>query len=229
VTKTKTRPAEPVTALVNDEQLAAEIRTKGRAILEAVDALAAAEDKETQPLIRAVHRSAQEFVFGFLSLDVLPASIGPLLRTFVDFADTTLATANELSSELRGPEVDQDLPNLSRQFLAAVHDLAAALDRPPAPTTMPPLESVELLDKQGVNHRQVARMYGWLDHRGEPEFWKVDEELKQPGRHVNEHWTDPRRPAHEAKVIETEKALAALERIARRLQSLGIQRSDVAA
>lgn len=53
-----------------------------------------------------------------------------------------------------------------------------------------PLESVELLAKQGCTPHQICTIYGWFDERGVPEVWKVEEELKEPGKHTKD-WIDP--------------------------------------
>jgi len=64
-----------------------------------------------------------------------------------------------------------------------------------------PIESVELLTKQGCTPQQICVIYGWLDSRGVAEVWRVEEELKEPGKHTAD-WVDPitkRRQAEAAK------------------------------
>lgn len=57
-----------------------------------------------------------------------------------------------------------------------------------------PLESVELLNQQGVDHVQIAKIYGFVNARGIPDTKKVEEELKKTGCHTGPGtgWVDPR-------------------------------------
>lgn len=67
-----------------------------------------------------------------------------------------------------------------------------------------PLESIAQLEKEQVPHSQIARIYGFLDARGEPQPWKVEEELAKPGKHTGPGtgWVDPR-------VLETQAEMRA--------------------
>lgn len=53
-----------------------------------------------------------------------------------------------------------------------------------------PLESIKTLREQKVADRQICEIYGWMDARGCPEAWKVEEELAEPGKHTA-NWVDP--------------------------------------
>lgn len=53
------------------------------------------------------------------------------------------------------------------------------------------LESVAELNAQKVPHRQIAKIYGWIDRDGNPETWKVEEELAKPGTHVTDGFVPP--------------------------------------
>lgn len=56
---------------------------------------------------------------------------------------------------------------------------------------IPPVESVAVLDKQGVYHRQIADIYGWFLPNGAPDTSKVSEELASPGTHAPKGYQTP--------------------------------------
>lgn len=69
------------------------------------------------------------------------------------------------------------------------------------PKARPTLESIKSLKEQKVSDRQICKIYGWLDPGGNPEIWKVQEELDDPGRHSTKiaGWLPP----HERKRQES--------------------------
>ena len=55
-----------------------------------------------------------------------------------------------------------------------------------------PMESIKELDAQGVSHEQIARMYKIVDpNTGEPQGWKIKQELAEPGSVIGKDWKDP--------------------------------------
>jgi hypothetical protein len=45
-----------------------------------------------------------------------------------------------------------------------------------------PIESMQLLNSQGVHHEQIARMHGLVDEHGHGKYWLVADELAKPGK-----------------------------------------------
>jgi len=55
-----------------------------------------------------------------------------------------------------------------------------------------PPPGVDVLRMQGVGDEQIARIYGWADEDGEPDFGKVLEEELEPGTHYDQKtWVHP--------------------------------------
>lgn len=66
---------------------------------------------------------------------------------------------------------------------------------------LPPLESIADLEKQKVPHGQIAKIWGFIDRRGEPMPVLVQRELDKPGSVIKakgsidgRDWRDPRLP-----------------------------------
>lgn len=85
------------------------------------------------------------------------------------------------------------------------------------------LESVKTLTEQKVSPAQIARIYGWVDARGAPETWKVQEEISNPGTHVNADYMPPREKQRLEEEARQEDVVRKLrDRIARK-QALASQ------
>jgi hypothetical protein len=69
-----------------------------------------------------------------------------------------------------------------------------------------PPSPIPVLRSQGVGDEQIARIYGWMDEDGEPDFAKVLEEESKPGTHYN-----PKTWVHPAKRKRIEAARAAVD------------------
>lgn len=85
----------------------------------------------------------------------------------------------------------------------AVVDAYRGVSAPPRP----PIESVAILREQKVPDRQICEIYGWVTPHGQPETWKVEEEVAEPGKHTT-GWKDPITRRRE-EAAEKEQALAA--------------------
>lgn len=64
---------------------------------------------------------------------------------------------------------------------------------------LPPLETIQELRDQNVDDNQIAKMYGFIDRRGNPMPWLVKRELEKPGSVLKtpgaidgRDWMDPR-------------------------------------
>lgn len=88
------------------------------------------------------------------------------------------------------------MPN--RKFFGAVELIAKAL-KGSEPRELPPLETIADLHEQKVGHDQIAKIYGFFDHNGEPMVGLVKRELAKPGCVLDtpgsvdgRDWRDPR-------------------------------------
>ncbi len=77
--------------------------------------------------------------------------------------------------------------------------------------TAPRPASVAELTEQNVPDRQICLIYGWLDARGEPDIYKLDEERTRPGTHVGQDFVMPVY-CEEERQIETKDAIVATVR-----------------
>ena len=85
-----------------------------------------------------------------------------------------------------------------------------------------PIESVATLRSQQVPDRQICEIYGWMDARGCPEVWRVEEEMATPGKHTT-GWVDPvtrhRQEAAERQRTLTERVQQLRERKVARMSA----------
>jgi hypothetical protein len=92
------------------------------------------------------------------------------------------------------------------------------------PAEPKPLEPIAVLRDQKVSDAQIARIYGFVDRRGSPMPWKVQEELNEPGRHTGPGtgWVAP---IHRKRAEEATRRAEAVER-ARAAGDRKIQRAS---
>jgi hypothetical protein len=214
----KAHSKPPVESAVTEDL----IRSKAEDLLLAVNQLADAEDPENnQAAIIPVYAAASELAGLFCDGAPVPGSMRHVLPALVVFSDAALDVELVASVECGRPRRERWFAAPGRAFSAAIHELATGLAKP-TPPALRPLESIAMLDKQLVNHQQIARIYGFLDAEGQPEAWRIEEELKEPGKHINSAtWVDPRAKGQQANAIEVAKQNVVLERNARRIVSLG--------
>jgi len=79
----------------------------------------------------------------------------------------------------------------------------------------PPVESVKLLREQRVGDPQICEIYGWIDARGTPETWRIEEELAEPGKHTT-GWVDPVTRLREAAATEQSAIFERVKRLRER-------------
>ena len=77
------------------------------------------------------------------------------------------------------------------------------------------LESVKELKSLStpVGDEQICKMYGWIDAEGQPEYWKIAEEIEKPGKWSYDLYPDRWMPPHEkARAAEIQRQFEAAER-----------------
>ena len=94
----------------------------------------------------------------------------------------------------------------SLEFWTAMANVEAMAETMALPS-LSPMESIEELFKTqekspSLSDRQICLMYNFLDHRGQPDFDKLEDEKKNPGKHSSK-FIDPAKQRRE----ETVKAL----------------------
>ena len=87
------------------------------------------------------------------------------------------------------------------------------------------LETIQdLAVVQKVPAYQICDIYGWMDENGQPESWKIAEELATPGKHTGPEsgWVDP----GEKKRLEAEQKRAAIVARLAAKQAAKIERAN---
>ncbi|HEY1602104.1 MAG TPA: hypothetical protein VGG64_21055 [Pirellulales bacterium] len=188
-----TKTAPPPTKSEGHQQTP-DILAKAHAVVSEFDAWAVGDNPNDQRKLVPLYTAASAFAKAWADVVEVPADCARFLRGFCRFAEAVIANERQHENEFQRPRHEREFAPPSRAFESAVRELALTLAAP-KPAPLAPLESVMRLDGEGVGHHQISRMYGFIDSRGEPEAWKIEEELKSPGKWVNENWVDPRRQA----------------------------------
>ena len=156
------------------------------------DAPYVTEDVET-----AVDELVEVFSGGTIpgSCRAIEGQVSQLGRYWRDWKDQVAATG-----------LSTILP--SNDFWKAI-ERVAELREAAKPRPKRRLETIQdLAVVQKVPAYQICDIYGWMDENGQPESWKIAEELAEPGKHTGPEsgWVDP----GEKKRLEGERKRAAI-------------------
>lgn len=106
--------------------------------------------------------------------------------------------------------INPDANPVPKQSFWKVLEMIAEEREAKQPQGRKTLESVATLTAQKVPDRQICKIYGWLDAKGNAELWKLEEERLKPGTHVNADYVAP----HErARLAAEEARRTSIERI----------------
>jgi hypothetical protein len=148
------------------------------------------------------YKDALDALFESFEAGDIPADLRDLADTLPEF-DKQYADFASREEELDGyPQ---------QAFWSAFENFRRVLENPNEVATLPPLESVQLLNEQKVSHSQIAKMYGLIDAKGVPQAHLIQKELDDPGSVIGPDWVDPRQK-------EFDEARAAAGRHAEKLQ-----------
>jgi len=87
-----------------------------------------------------------------------------------------------------------------------------------AARTFHKLEPIESLVKMKVSHRQIARMAGWMNADGSPNFLMVGQEIAKPGTHFHpDRWISPEDRKRES--LLTDQWRKRCERVAKEIEA----------
>jgi hypothetical protein len=99
------------------------------------------------------------------------------------------------------------------------YELVVGARREAAPRPVLSLETIAELDRQEVPDRQICLKYGWMSEEGVPDYTKLREERREPGKHTSpESGFVP--PLERARREAEAAAAAAVARIAHRREQL---------
>jgi len=126
----------------------------------------------------------------------LEETLGPLANEYDNFLDN-----------------ESDLAGYPQQsFWAAFEKFRETIERPQQETPLRPLESIKQLHDEKVTHNQIAKMYGLVDERGNPQGHLIQKELDAPGSVIGPDWKDPRVKELEAKRSAASRHAAAIQK-----------------
>lgn len=183
-----------------------------RELLEAVDRLTEAHQgwiSSDAAYITDIFEATVDDVLNVFEIGLVPHDCRELAR----LAAALAAEWDRWQAQVAGTGMVGVLPqNAFWAALEAVEDAS----REARPQSVRPLESVAELDRQKVPHWQIARIYGWLDARGNPDTRKVEAELAKPGTHVAADFVPPHQRRREEEAARKESALRRLRESGRR-------------
>jgi len=112
-----------------------------------------------------------------------------------EFSRRLVAAIGRTEYEWYEFDMQEDLPDPRQSFWEAIEGLRESLKEPEAEghKSQRPIESVKTLDAQGVDHRQIAIMWGLVDNwpDGLPRLDLVQKELDTPGSVITDEYVHP--------------------------------------
>lgn len=160
-------------------------------------------ESETPYITAGLEQAVDDLVESFGEGDI-PGELRRLERTVTD------ELAPHWSAWKRVAALSKDNTLLpSGDFWKAVDHLEDALQLA-EPRPVQEVETIAELKAQKVSDAQICKIYGWIDGNGTPEIWRLQEEIREPGKHT-ENWVNPnerRRQEQEAREKDVSKRIA---------------------